>query len=430
MRRPPPRGRKEQPVDKVFAIVRREFVERVRQRWFWIMALLAPLLFAGIIGYQILQAGGGQLKNIVVVDGTGAALGQRLVELFSKGNTFRATTIPLAPGVLDSLAGEVERKHLDGFVILPATLAEDGKAEYRASNVSSLNAIDALESGLNRLVVVARLEAAGVDPRVVDKAQIRVSVISKKLVGGKATDESSGQSFFLAYMMAILLFITILTYGVNVMSSVLEEKTNRVVEVLVSSVKPFQLLFGKVIGVGAVSLFQFMIWGISGRLLLSQRAAIMNRMGPAAQGGFQLPHVSLETFGVFLAFFVGGFLLYSAMFAAVGAMSANEQEARQVQQPVLYLLMISYLSILGLTNDPNSTLSTVLSLFPFTSPIAMPVRWAAGNLSVGDAAISLSILAASILAVTWVASRIYRVGILMTGKRPNVKELIRWVRTA
>ena len=416
---------------KIFAIIRREFIERVRQRWFWIMALLAPLLFAGIIGYQILLAGGGKLKNIVVVDATGAGLGTRLAEQFAKGNTFRATAIPLTPGVLDSLAGVVERKQLDGFVILPATLAEDGKAEYRASNVSSLNAMDALESSLNRLVVLARLEAAGVDPHVVDRAQIRVTVATKKLVGGKATEESSGSSFLLAYMMAILLFITILTYGVNVMSSVLEEKTNRVVEVLVSSVKPFQLLFGKVIGVGAVSLFQFVIWGISGRFLLSQRAAIMGRMGATAtQSGFSLPNVPVETLIVFLAFFVGGFLLYSAMFAAVGAMSSNEQEARQVQQPVVYLLMISYLSILGLTNDPNSTLSTVLSMFPFTSPIAMPVRWAAGNLSAVDVVISWAILAGCILAVTWVASRIYRVGILMTGKRPNPKELLRWIRTA
>jgi len=126
----------------------------------------------------------------------------------------------------------------------------------------------------------------------------------------------------------------------------------------------------------------------------------------------------------------GGFLLYSAMFAAVGAMSGNEQEARQAQQPVTYLLMISYLSIFALTNDPNSTFSMSLSLIPFTSPIAMPVRWTAGNLPLSEVLASLGILLLAIMGVTWVAARIYRVGILMTGKRPNLKELVRWVRAA
>jgi ABC-2 type transport system permease protein len=130
-----------------------------------------------------------------------------------------------------------------------------------------------------------------------------------------------------------------------------------------------------------------------------------------------------------MAFFLGGFLLYSAMFAAVGAMSSNEQEARQAQQPVTYLLMISYLSILGLTNDPSSTFSKTLSIVPFTSPIATPVRWIAG-MGIGELVLSLAMLAGAIVGVTWVAARIYRVGILMTGKRPTMKELVRWVRTA
>jgi ABC-2 type transport system permease protein len=143
-----------------------------------------------------------------------------------------------------------------------------------------------------------------------------------------------------------------------------------------------------------------------------------------------MPPIPATTIAVFLAFFLGGFLLYSAMFAAVGAMSGNEQEARQAQQPVTYLLMVSYLSIFALTNDPNSSFSMSLSLIPFTSPIAMPVRWTAGNLPFSEVLASLAILLVAIMAVTWVAARIYRVGILMTGKRPSLKELVRWVRAA
>jgi ABC-2 type transport system permease protein len=415
---------------KIWAVIRREFVERVRQRRFWIMAFVGPLLLGGVIGYQILMARGGSAKHIAVVDGTGSEVGVRLTQLLDSGKAFQTVRVTPGPRVIDSLTAEVDAKRLDGFLIITPDLIQTGKAEYRGSNVSSLQSMEALELSLNRGVVRARLEAAGVSPAVVAQAQIRIDLTTKKIAGGKTTEESSGESFILAYLMALLLFITILTYGANVMSSVLEEKTTRIVEVLVSSIKPFQLLLGKLLGVGAVSIFQFLIWGVSGRLLLSQKQALMSRMGTTDAGGFQLPHLPPATIAIFLAFFVGGFLLYSAMFAAVGAMSSNEQEARQAQQPVVYMLMLSYLSIVGLTNDPNSILAVSLSLIPFTSPIAMPVRWTAGNLPLSNVLLSLGLLAVGILIITWIASRIYSVGILMTGKRPSIKELLQWVRTA
>jgi len=226
--------------------------------------------------------------------------------------------------------------------------------------------------------------------------------------------------------------MAILLYGVNVMTSVLEEKTTRIIEVLVSSLRPFQLMLGKVVGAGAVSFFQFVIWGVSARLLISLRVPIARALGAdaASAQNMTLPHVPFATLAVFMAFFLGGFLLYSSMFAAVGAMSSNEQEARQAQQPVTYLLMISYFSIIGLTNDPSSTFARTLSMVPFTSPIATPVRWTAGSMGIGELAASLVLLLLGIVGVTWVAARIYRVGILMTGKRPTMKELVRWVRTA
>jgi ABC-2 type transport system permease protein len=133
---------------------------------------------------------------------------------------------------------------------------------------------------------------------------------------------------------------------------------------------------------------------------------------------------------VFLVYFLGGFFLYSSMFAAVGAMSSNEQEARQAQVPVTLLLLVSFMGMFSMLNDPNSTFAVALSLVPFTSPIAMPVRWAAGSLPVSEVVLSVGILAVTIVLVTWVAARIYRVGILMTGKRPSVREVVRWVRAA
>jgi len=191
------------------------------------------------------------------------------------------------------------------------------------------------------------------------------------------------------------------------------------------------LMLGKVLGVGAVSILQFLIWGVSARVLFAHRPAFLTGgdVGEADQI-FQVPHVSGATAAVFITYFLGGFFLYSAMFAAVGAISSSEQEARQAQQPISWLLVLSFVSMFGMLNDPASAFAVTLSLVPFSSPIAMPVRWAAGNLPTYEVALSLGILGVSIVAVTWIAARIYRVGILMTGKRPNLRELVRWVRTA
>jgi len=421
-------------VRKIWAVIRREFVERVRSRWFWVSAFLGPLFFAAIIIIPLHFAGTGGTKAIVVVDGTTSGFGARVVDSLTQGRTFTIVARPVPhAGLLDSLAHEIGLNRLDGLLVLTDRTVETGAAEYRAANVSSFRDIDELRGVLGRLAVNARLERAGVDPATVGQAQIRIDLQTKKISGSATTGESSAQSFWLAYVMSIVLFIVIAVYGVNVMSSVLEEKTTRIVEVLVSSLRPFELMLGKVVGVGAVSIFQFAIWGLGGRLVLSQRAAFVGSLAPADVGqeaAFQLPPVPAATVAAFLAYFLGGFFLYSAMFAAVGAMSSNEQEARQAQQPVVFLLMIAYLSVFALANNPGSTYAVALSLVPFTSPIAMPVRWAAGSVSVTELVGSLALLVIGIAVVTWIAARIYRVGILMTGKRPNLRELVRWIKTA
>ncbi len=416
---------------KVLAVIRREFVERVRQRWFRVMVVLGPLFFGAIFVLPTLLTGRGGVKHIAVVDGTTSTFGARLTERLDRESLFVAVRVPSGSGTIDSLMAAVEMKAIDGFLIVTDAAVDSGKVMYRASNVSSFVTIGTLERVIGEMVNATRLEREGVNPALVAKSRIRVDLDSKKISGGKATGESAAQSFSLAYFMGIILYMAILIYGINVMSSVLEEKTTKIVEVLISSLRPFQLLLGKVIGVGAVSIFQFLIWGVSTRLLISQRRHLLGErgLGEASQV-FQLPHVTAGTAAVFIAYFLGGFLLYSSMFAAVGAMSSNEQEARQAQQPVTMLLVASFISMFAMLNDPGSTLSVTLSLIPFSSPIAMPVRWAAGNLPIDEVALSLAILVVSILGVTWVAARIYRVGILMTGKRPSLKELVRWVRTA
>ena len=415
---------------KVWAVIRREFVERVRSKWFWISALLGPVFFGAMIVVPVLFAGAGGTRRIAVVDGTTGAFGERVAAGLRHGKIFRATRVPAGAGVVDSLTQLVGAKQLDGFLILTDAVVETGTAEYRASNVSSFRDVAELQDVLARLAMAARLERQGVDPALVGRAQLRISLETKKISGSTTTGESAAQSFALAYVMGVVLFLVITIYGVNVMGSVVEEKTTRIVEVLVSSLRPFQLMMGKVLGVGAVSLFQFVLWGLGAKLLLSQRRALLADLGGVeeARQVFQMPHLTAATLGVFLSYFLGGFFLYSAMYAAVGAMSSNEQEARQAQQPVMFLLLVAYVSMFGLTNNPESTYAVTLSLIPFTAPIAMPVRWAASTVPAGELGASLGLLAAGIVAVTWMAARIYRVGILMTGKRPNMRELVRWVR--
>jgi len=406
--------------------MRREFLERVRRKWFWFSALLGPVFFAAIFLLPAALASSGGSKRIAVVDGTTSEFGARVASTLDSGPVFFAQRVAAGPRVIDSLVAEVSARRLDGFLVLTDSVITSGAAEYRASNVSSLRDVGELEGALTSLVAAVRLERAGVDPGILREARRGLHLSTAKIAGSSTTGESSAQSFSLAYLMGLVLYTVILVYGVNVKSSVLEEKTTRIVEVLVSSVRPFSLLAGKILGVGAVSLLQLAIWGVAGRVLAVWGAEWTG--GADTSSPLAIPHVSTATAAIFLAYFVGGFLLYSAMFAAVGAMSSTEQEAQQAQQPIAFILVGSVLSMFALLNEPNSTLAVTLSLIPFSAPIAMPVRWAAGDLPPLELVASLVLLVAGIVVVTWVASRIYRVGILMTGKRPSLRELVRWVK--
>ena len=418
---------------KVLAVIRREFIERVRSKMFWVLAVLAPVFFAAMFFLPILLAGAGGTKRIAVVDATTTPFGSQVAVALDSTRAFEAQRVAPTPNVVDSLTGEVGSQRLDGFLLISDSVVETGAAEYRASNVSSIAATEELRSVLGRLAGDTRLEREGVSPAVVQRARLEIHLVTKKISGGKTTGESAAESFSLAYFMGTILYIAIALFGAGVMGSVLEEKTTRIVEVLVSSLTPFQLMLGKVIGAGAVSLLQFAIWGVSAKILNTVRAGFAAKMGvqpDASASFFQVPHVTLDTSAVFLAYFLGGFFLYAAMFAAIGAMSNNEQEARQAQAPVIVMLLVAFMSMFAMLNDPESSLARTLSLIPFTSPIAMPVRWAAGSVRPTALAGSLLLLVAGVVGVTWVAAKIYRVGILMTGKRPSLKELARWVRAA
>ena len=421
---------------KIWVVIRREFIEKVRNKWFVVSTVLGPILMAAFIVVPIVLAEkGGRRRTIAVVDVTTSDFGQRVTDMLNGPAPIDAVRITVALDDLeetaDSLAKTVGDKTLDGFLILTDEVVEDGRAEYRGSNVSSPADMQVLERLVREAVLVERLGQVGVDPALVAQARIPVRVSTVNIRGGKVTEESGKSAFILAYILWFILYIAILLYGVQVMGSVVEEKTSRVVEVLISSLKPFQLLGGKVIGVGAVGLFQFLIWGVSARILFAKRVALLEFAGVDVAGGgsgFGFPEVSTATIVIFLTYFLLGYFLYAAMFAAVAAMSNSEAEARQAQTPVVMLLVIPSILMLSILQQPDGGVAVALSMIPFCSPIAMPVRWAASQVPMTELLGSIALLLATLLLVTWVAGRIYRVGILMYGTRPSPKELLRWVR--
>ena len=420
---------------KIWAVVRREFLERVRTKWFIISTVLGPVFMIGItVLPAVLASSGGGPRAVAVVDEGSGEFAARLVTQLGTGNRFTATRVsadgPRASEVLDSLTRTVQAKTLDGFLIVGPSAVESGIVEYRGRNVSSLRDMALLEGVLRQVVVVERLTRRGIDPAVVQEAQERIDFRTSRITKRGATAETGEATFFLAYFVGFVLYMAIFLYSVNVMRSVIDEKQTRIIEVLVSSLKPFQLMFGKVIGVGGVGLFQFSIWGATAALLFRYRQAVFSAIGVSSEqaAAVQMPVVGGALVVLILLYFLFGYVLYSALFAVVGASVNTESEAQQAQMPVTMLLVAAIIMFPVVLNEPSGKLAMVMGLIPFFSPIIMPIRYAASEVPLGEVVLSLAVLALSTLAIVWLASRIYRVGILMYGKRPSVREMLRWAK--
>ncbi len=425
---------------KTWVVIRREFVTRVRTKWFVVATVMGPLLMATMILLPMLMAtsGGGQ-RSITVLDATGTAFGEHVTQVLNEPVIpVSATRVEVVPSDLEvaaeSLARVVGSTELDGFLILTAETIRDGAGEYRGANATSQIDMEVLQRVLRESVLTERLRLVGVDPMLVAQAQARAGGLRTVTIrDGEATEQSGGSTFALAYVMWFLLYMAILLYGVQVLGAVVEEKSTRIVEVLISSLRPFELLAGKILGVGAVGLFQLLIWAVTARLLLTQRERLLELAGiePGLAASFTMPEVSVSIIVVFLVYFVLGFFLYAAVFAAVAAMSNSEAEARQAQAPVTMLYLIpAMMSLMAMMTKPDGALFIALSMIPFSSPIAMPGRWVVSDVPISELVASVAILLVALGLVTWVAGRIFRTGILMHGKRPSPKEIWRWIRTA
>lgn len=421
---------------RMWVVIRREFVIKVTNRWFLIATILGPLLMGVAMflpAYLLTKSAG--VRVVTVVDASSAQVGRPIATALDAAPAITArlleTNLAALEEVADSLAGEVGRKTINGFLLVTDGTITDGTVEYRGSNVSSQTDMGMLQRYVEQAVLTQRLEQVGVDPRLVAQARIPIALKTINIRGGKTTGQSGQAAFFLAYVMWFVLYIALIVYGQLVAGAIVEEKSSRIIEVLVSSLRPFQLLAGKVIGVGAVGLFQLVIWAVMAKILIDNQAFFLHLFGIQLPGGqaFNLPGVPLATVAILLLYFVLGFFLYASMFAAIGAMSSSEADVRQAQQPVVMLIVIPALLAFGALNDPEGPVALVLTLVPFSSPIAMPIRWSVSAVPAGELGASVGLLLVTMLGVTWVAARIYRVGILMYGKRPGLRELGRWIRT-
>lgn len=432
-------------MNKTAIIARSEYLRRVKSKMFLVSTFLAPVMLLALFGVSVavaLLTQEGEAREVAILDETGV-LGERLAASLPENYT---ATVEAAP--LDSLRARVERGALDGYFVLPAgLLTGDAGAAFYSSGGGGFSSQIRLESAVGDVVRRARLEAAGAPPDLLDAAESEVPV---RMVAFTDEGEAADATWLyagLGYVMGFVIYIAMFVYGAMVMRGVIEEKTNRIVEIVASSARPFELMMGKVLGIGAVGLTQFVLWIVLALAGLAVFGAVLGGMvdpaslagADAAAGAEELPFdpsllslssVPFSLVVYFLLFFLGGYLLYGSLFAAIGSAVEQESDAQSLQMPILIPVILPALFLPFIADNPDAPASVILSLVPFFSPILMVVRAAATDVPFWQMALSLALLALAFVGTIWLASRIYRVGILMYGKKATFRDLARWVRTA
>ena len=431
---------------KVWVIIKREYLVRVRTRAFAIGTIISPVLLLGVIilpGFLAERGSGGE-RRVTVLDQSGdpqlfEAIKARVEsrapgsdtdggDNFGGAARFLLTRqiVPPDENPDDSIKrasnGEGQKGEDRSYLILGPGVLDSVEPEYHAKNLSDFS-IRALEESVSAAISERRLMRAGFDATKIGQYMRPVDLKMYKIgAGGESKEGGMRQDFMIAFALLFFLYMSVLFYGLFVMRGVIEEKQSRIVEVLISSVKPTQMMLGKLIGIGLVGLTQIGIWALSASLLSLLGARMFMSQGT------KMPSIPMSLLVYFVLFFVLGFFLYATLYAMVGATVSSEEEAQQAQFPVTMLIVVPMM-IFGLVmRDPNSTSSIVLSMIPFFAPTLMMLRIAVINPPVWQVILSMAIMLATILASVWVAARIYRVGILMYGKRPSIAELGRWLR--
>ncbi len=412
---------------EAFVIAKREFLERVRSKWFVVMTIIWPLLMVAMIVVPALIAGSGFTgAKVEILDHSGKLAQPLVVKLESGDLKWHARIIPESTPETE-LQARVEQKQINGYFTIAKDALDGGPIVYNGDNASNQVVQVVVKRDVAQTVIATRASEGNVPDDVLARMFSRMDITTNHTTG-KGPAMSGAESLILGFVLAFLLYIAIALYGINVMRSVVTEKSSRVVELLVAAAKPRALMAGKILGVGGAGLAQLLIWLVVGAVALANRDAILHAVGVKAAAESVLPSLAAGQIAIVLAFFIGGYIFYSSLFAAMGATVSSEQDTQQAQMPVTMLLVIAIVSMQAITGDPRGSTSEIMTLVPFWSPILMPLRYFLGGATVAEVALSFAILAASTVLVARAAAKIYRVGILMYGKRPGLRELVRWLR--
>lgn len=447
---------------KFLAVLRREYLKRVRAKAFIVATILGPVLMIAFMALPILIAmlGAGEPVRLAVVDQTGRMyerVRQALVPEPGAGNNSarRPTSSGLGgspqeraremgaalPGafrveearaggrpveeVKQELNGRVLRGELDGYLVIPADILGARRAEYYGRNVGDLFTRAQLEEKLARSVNEQRLTEAGVAQELLREVSGRLTLNTIK-VSERGEEKESESAFFFVLGVGFLIFIMVLMYGGTILAAVVEEKETRVAEMLFSSVRAFPLMLGKLIGVSLVALTQFAVWGILvGAFLLFGVSALAERGAE-----INLPSIGAGAVVYFLLFFLLGYFIYATVYALIGAVVTTQEESQPFVLLAVFPLLVAFYLVFPVLRAPDSALAFWASLIPLTSPVVMLVRIVARTPPLWQIVLSLVIGFGTVVLFVWVAARIYRVGMLMYGKRATVPEILRWLKQA
>jgi ABC-2 type transport system permease protein len=442
---------------KILIVAKREFLERVRTRAFVLATLLVPLLISGLIlipTYIAMRSRpSASALHITILDASGAGIGDRVAKalladssIVAEADSVKPRVVVVSPSELaakeDSAVAEVKLPdHIVGYLVLTDSTAKGLTARYAGRNASSISDVEKLSTILRQEVMIYRLQAEGVKNDIVGELAKNRLRLSTERLSERGRSGSGVVGILAGVMVGVLLFMSIMIHGQNIMRGVLEEKTTRVAEVVISSVKPESLLAGKVLGVGAAGLVQQAAWfaitlymiNFLGPILMkgSGVAAAASGAGASAPDiGAALGAISPGVIAIALLYFLVGFAFYGTLYAAAGSMVNSDQEAQQAAMPIMVLAISGYIFLNPVMLAPNSTLSVVLSWLPWTSPIIMPIRMGLTTVSPISIVGSLALAALGSVLAVWLAARIYRVGMLMYGKKPSMSELVKWIRYA
>lgn len=415
---------------KIWLILKREYLVRVRKKAFIVMTIVGPLLMAALLIVPTYLAEESQeLRNIAIEED-----GFEFTNQLEDNEFLHFSKIPQEKATLLK-EGFTESNY---YALLHI---EENNFTLYSNQQISLSVSNGIENQLEKIIEHQKLKAAGIDLTILESAESTVNITTKIISeDGNTTNSQAEASMGIGFICGILIYMFIFMYGTMVMRGVIEEKTSRIVEVIISSVKPFQLMMGKILGVALVGLTQFVLWILltfaiaNIAELLFMDASSMTTELNAAQQSVLLSEISSLTGGInliqifvsFLFYFLAGYLMYSSLFAAVGSAVDAEADTQQFVLPITIPLILSFILIQPIMENPDGTLAFWMSIIPFTSPVIMMVRLPFGVAN-WELALSVGILISSFILTTWFAGRIYRTGILMYGKKASYKELWKWL---